>query len=331
MLTDEIFEEHLRVESIEHPILFSEPSHHNKENRMKLVEMMFEKYSLPALFICKSAVLSAFSAGRSTCLVFDSGHNTTTAVPVHDGYALQKSMLKFEVAGNYMTKKLLDLTEKQKGIPIVPHYKFTKNKVEDNFVTEYIENVIADYSYENYWKSEIARDMKETCLAFNEEPLNLSAQTKDKVEFMPSNTQPIGYELPDGKYVELGEERVTIPERLFYPNKNFPGFNGYHQMIIDAINKGDIDIRKELFANILVCGGNTLFSGFPEHLQKQLYNSSSQALKIKVITHPSPTERKFSSYIGGSILSSLGTFHQIWMSKQEYEEHGAMIIERKCP
>jgi len=43
------------------------------------------------MFICKSAVLSAFSCGRSTCLVFDSGHSSTYAVPIHDGYALQKS------------------------------------------------------------------------------------------------------------------------------------------------------------------------------------------------------------------------------------------------
>lgn len=101
-------------------------------------------------------------------------------------------------------------------------------------------------------------------------------------------------------------------------------------MIIDSINKSDLDIRKEMFNNIFVCGGNTLFAGFPERLQKQLLNASPQSVKIKVITHPTSAERRFSSWIGGSILSSLGTFHQLWLSKQEYDEHGAMIIERKC-
>jgi len=105
---------------------------------------------------------------------------------------------------------------------------------------------------------------------------------------------------------------------------------GYHQMIIDAINKTDLDVRKEMYSNIFVCGGNILFNGFPERLQKQLFISSSQSVKIKVILHPSSSERRFSSWIGGSILSSLGTFHQLWLSKQEYEEHGALIIERKC-
>ena len=59
-------------------------------------------------------------------------------------------------------------------------------------------------------------------------------------------------------------------------------------------------------------------------------NTNKQTFKIKIITHPSNTERKFSAWIGGSILSSLGTFHQLWLSLAEFEEHGASIIERKC-
>lgn len=294
---------------------------------------MFEKYSVPAMFICKSAVLSSFSCGRSTCLVFDSGHNTTYAVPVHDGYALQKSMLKFDLAGNYITNELLKMIEQNLGIPVVPNYKFIKNKVDDNFVTEYLSNIRDDPSYENYWKREIVRDLKETCLTVNEDAMTINHNSKNSYNiFNPSNLniQPTSYELPGGKVVELAEERATIIERLFNPIKEVPGFNGYHQMVTDAINKGDLDIRKEMFSNILACGGNTLFSGFAERLQKQLYNTTSQSVKIKVITHPTSAEKKFSAWIGGSILSSLGTFHQLWLSKQEYEEHGAMIIERKC-
>jgi len=78
-------------------------------------------------------------------------------------------------------------------------------------------------------------------------------------------------------------------------------------MIMDAISRGDLDIRKEMYSNILVIGGNTLLPGFIERMQKQLYNYTSQSAKIKLITHPSNSERKFSTWIGGSILSSLGT------------------------
>jgi len=290
--------------------------------------MMFEKYGIPAMFICKSSVLSAFSCGRSTCLVFDSGHSMTYAVPVHDGYALQKSMLKFDIAGNWVTSELQKLVEGTMGVNVIPHYKFNKSSRGDQFVAEYLSNIRDDPSYEQFWKREILRDMKETCLSVGED-LSSSLNNVGNIG-MSSNLTNSTYELPDGRLVELGEEKNSILEKVFYPIKETPGFFGYHQMILDTISKGDVDIRKELSSNIFVCGGNTLFSNFPERLQKQLLNASPQALKIKLILHPSSAERKFSSWIGGSILSSLGTFHQLWLSKIEYDEHGAMIIERKC-
>jgi actin-like protein 6A len=325
-MTDEIYNEYLHLDPKDHPIIFTEPSLHNKENRIKLTEFMFEKYGIPAIFICKNAVLSAFSCGRSTALIFDSGHSSTTAVPVHDGYALQKSLLKYDIAGNWVTNELLKYTENNLGVNIIPHYKFGKNKVEDQFVTEYYKDIRDDFSYENFWKREIVRDMKENSLLVSEDPLNVGNNNMNTTP----NYGPVGYELPDGKYIELKDERVSILEKLFHPMREFHGFYGYHQMIIDAIGRCDLDVRKEMYSNIFVCGGNTLFTGFPERLQKQLYNSSVQSLKIKIIVHSSTPERKFSSWIGGSILSSLATFHQLWLSKIEYDEHGALIIERKC-
>ena len=45
---------------------------------------------------------------------------------------------------------------------------------------------------------------------------------------------------------------------------------------------------------------------------------------------PAPLERQFGAWIGGSIMSSLGTFVPLWFTKQEYEEQGASYIESKC-
>ena len=326
-MVDDLLAESLHVEIKEHPILFSEPSLHNKDHRIKLTEFMFEKYNIPALFICKNAVLSAFSCGRSTCLVFDSGHSTTYAVPVHDGYALQKSLMKSDIAGDFITNLVREKIE-SKNIETHPFYKLNKTKVEDHYVTEINNEIKADPSYENYWKGEIFRDMKENCLLTCEDVIPYNAENDSFT--VTTMAQSISYDLPDGNTVELAEDRMLLLERVFNTVKNHPGFNGYHQMITDAINKADLDIRKELYSNIFVCGGNTLFTNFPERLQKQLSTYMNQNIRLKLITHPSTTERKFSTWIGGSILSSLGTFHQLWLSKQEFEEHGAMIIERKC-
>jgi len=99
-------------------------------------------------------------------------------------------------------------------------------------------------------------------------------------------------------------------------------------MAVEAIGKTDIDIRRDLFQNIVLAGGNSCFKGFVERLQRQIPEIAPQNVKVKVIHS---AERKFSPWIGGSILSSLGSFQQMWMSRQEFEEHGAIMIERKCP
>ena len=329
-ILDNLLKESMTLDLTDHPVLFSEPSLHNKENRIKITEYMFEKYKIPAIYICKNAVLSGFSCGRSTCLVFDSGHNITYAVPVNEGYALQKCLIKNNIAGDYITQ-LLEKKLNSKNIVINPFYAFKREKNGDQFKTTFINNEelkIYDKSYETFWKREIVRDIKEACLITNDEPLKYDSE---KDIFIPTSIpQELIYDLPDGNTINLVEDRNTILERMFNPIKDIEGFNGYHQMVNEAISKADLEIKKELYSNIFLCGGNTLFSGFAERFQKQISSSNKQLFKLKIITHPSNTERKFSTWIGGSILSSLGTFHQLWLSKAEFEEHGTNIIERKC-
>ena len=324
-----ILEENLYINLSDHPLLFSEPSLHNKSNRIKLTEFMFEKYKIPAIYICKSAVLSGFSCGRSTCLVFDSGHNTTYAVPVNEGYALQKSLIKNNIAGDWVTN-LVEKNLEKRNININPFFKFKVKKDGEKYKTEFLkDDAIFDKTYENFWKKEIIRDLKESCLTTNDEALKYD-EAKD--EFIPNSVnQELIYDLPDKNTINMTHDKNLILERVVNPVKEYPEFMGYHQMVNDAISKSDLEIKKELYSNIFLCGGNTLFSGFPERFQKQIINTNKQTFKIKIITHPSNTERKFSAWIGGSILSSLGTFHQLWLSLAEFEEHGASIIERKCP
>lgn len=87
-------------------MLISEPSKHNKENRIRLTEFMFDKYNVPAIYLCKSAPLSGFSYARANCLVIDSGSASTTVTPVVDGFALQKCLMSVPIAGDYLTTEL---------------------------------------------------------------------------------------------------------------------------------------------------------------------------------------------------------------------------------
>ena len=91
--------------------------------------------------------------------------------------------------------------------------------------------------------------------------------------------------------------------------------------------KCDVDIRKDLYNNIVMSGGTTMYPGIPERLNKEVTQLAPSTMKIKVVA---PAERKFLVWIGGSILSSLSTFQAMWISKAEYDESGPAIVHRKC-
>merc|ERR1712072_569577 len=97
------------------------------------------------------------------------------------------------------------------------------------------------------------------------------------------------YELPDGNQIAVSGARFKCPEALFQPSMLGKEADGIHQTTFNTIMACDVDIRKDLYANIVCSGGSTMY--------------------IKVIA---PPERKYSVWIGGSILSALGTFQSMW-------------------
>ncbi|CAI2371157.1 unnamed protein product [Moneuplotes crassus] len=333
----------LQLDLTEAPLLFTEPNMHNKDHRLKLTEILFEKCNVPCLFICKNAVLSSFACGKSTCLVLDSGHNSTYAAPVFEGYILNGSTLKYKIGGSYVSSKLHEYL-KNKGISVNPRYSFTKTvdgentKITPKDVTGFTD------SYRDYHIEKIIRFFKEECSLVSDIPI-----AEKKLE----NIKSFEYELPDGKKFEIGGERCLYPEVFFSgvdvinqelqktggdfqmdeDNSHLKGFIGVQHAITESINQADLDIRKELYSNILATGGNCMTQGFLSRLQKELLEIAPQNLRVKASSSHSGsvTEYCASSFTGGSILGSLGSFQQMWFSKQEYEENGAIMVERKCP
>jgi actin-related protein len=119
---------------------------------------------------------------------------------------------------------------------------------------------------------------------------------------------------------------------------------GIHETTFNSIMKCDIDIRKDLYANTVLSGGTmnmsydiisfflnslgtSMYPGIADRMQKEITALAPSTMKIKIIA---PPERKYSVWIGGSILASLSTFQQMWISKQEYDEAGPSIVHRKC-
>ena len=135
------------------------------------------------------------------------------------------------------------------------------------------------------------------------------------------------FELPDGSKVDLGEELMSCPEALFNPQLIKEEGEGIHKRLVNSIFNSNSEIRRRLFANIVLVGGSTKFEGFPNRLHNEIIELAPLSVKVKILSFP---ERKLSSWFGGSITSSLSEFNNMAIHKKEYEEVGLRIVMQKC-
>ena len=281
----------LRVSPEEHPILMTEASLNPKNNREKMTQIMFEVFNIPCLYVNVQAVLALYASGRCTGVVLDSGDGVSHTVPIFEGYAIPHAIQKILLAGQDLTDYLRELL-KERG------FKFTTP---------------ADL--------EIVRDIKET------QTYVVGDYNEALKEAEESHQCEKNYELPDGRKILIGNERFKCPEILFNPSLAGHNIEGVHKYCFDSVMKCDQDIRKDLFSNIILSGGSTLFEGMPERMWHEMHALAPTTNRIKVLA---PPERKYSVWLGGSILASLSTFQTMWITKQEYDETGPNIIHRKC-
>src|SRR3990167_4586496 len=94
------------------------------------------------------------------------------------------------------------------------------------------------------------------------------------------------YKLPDGNVIDIGAEAFRAPEVLFRPELIGLEYLGVHESISNAIGRADLDMRKELYSNIVLAGGSTLTKGFGDRLLKELITLAPQDTKIKISAPP---------------------------------------------
>lgn len=259
----------LRVSPEEHPILMTEASLNPKLNREKMTQIMFEVFNVPCLYVNVQAVLALYSSGRTTGVVLDSGEGISHTVPIYEGYAIPHAIQKILLAGKDLTEYLREIL-KERGL---------------NFTTPA--------------ELEIVRDIKETMTVVVSDYNEAMKDAED------SHACEKNYELPDGRKILIGNERFRCPEILFNPQLAGHDLEGVHKYCFDSVMKCDNDVRKDLFANIILSGGSTLFEAMGERLWQEIHALTPSNGRIKVLA---PPERLYSVWLGGSILASLSTF-----------------------
>ncbi|CAO1602796.1 Centractin [Xanthoria calcicola] len=288
-----VYTEELKTLSEEHPVLLTEPPLNPRANRDTAAQLLFETFNVPALYTSIQAVLSLYASGRTTGVVLDAGDGVSHAVPVYEGFAMPNSIRRIDVAGRDVTEHMQMLFRKS---GLVFHTSAEK---------------------------EVVRMIKEkTCY------VALDPKKEDR-EWAQSNGRAEGkvldYVLPDGQKIKVGSERWKAPEILFDPEIIGLEYPGIHQIVVDAINRTDMDLRKSLFGNIVLSGGSTLCKGFGDRLLQEVQRLAVKDMRIKIFA---PPERKYSTWIGGSILAGLSTFRKMWVNIDDWHEDPEVIHKK---
>jgi len=302
LLWDHTFgEECLNINTEMSKILLTEAPMNPKKNRERLVETMFEKYGFQGAYVAIQAVLTLYAQGLHTGVVVDSGDGVTHICPVYEGFGLQNITKRLDVAGRDITKYLIKLL------------------------------LLRGYAFNHSADFDTVREIKEKfCyVAYDvEQEDRLAQETTTLVE---------KYTLPDGREITIGAERFQAPEALFQPHLVDVEKEGVAQMLFNAIQGADIDIRPELYKHIVLSGGSTMYPGLPSRMTrelKQLYFQNvvkgdvAQYKKFKIGVED-PPRRKHLVFLGGAVLADIMKNNlPWWVTKKEYEEQGIRCIEK---
>eukprot|EP00002_Diphylleia_rotans_P017892 TRINITY_DN3472_c0_g3_i2.p1 TRINITY_DN3472_c0_g3~~TRINITY_DN3472_c0_g3_i2.p1 ORF type:complete len:245 (+),score=57.41 TRINITY_DN3472_c0_g3_i2:201-935(+) len=241
------------------------------------------------MYIAMQAVLSLYASGKTTGVVLDSGDGVTHCVPIYEGFTMPFCITRLDLAGR-------DVTE---------HLQLLLRRSGSNFTTSA--------------EKEIVRTIKE-------QVCYVAPGIKSERDFaLSTESNTTDYILPDGKKIKVGNERHQAPEILFQPSLCGRECMGVHEALTSTIQKADLDIRKTLYSNITLSGGSTLFQGYGDRLLHEVRKLAPEDIKIRI---SAPPERRFLTWIGGSILASVGTFKRMWITAEQYHESGSAILHR---
>ncbi|OBT50358.1 actin-like protein [Pseudogymnoascus sp. 24MN13] len=284
-----VYGDGLKTLSEDHPVLLTEPPLNPRSNRDTAAQILFETFNVPALHTSIQAVLSLYASGRTTGVVLDAGDGVSHAVPVYEGFAMPSAIRRIDVAGRDVTEHMQMLLRK------------------------------GGHVFHTSAEKEVVRLIKEKLSYVSLDPKD---EERGWGVRKTTDNMMVDYVLPDGNKLKVGAERFRAPEILFNPEIIGLEYPGVHQIVVDSINRTDLDLRKSLFGNIVLSGGTTMTKGFGDRLLHEPQRLAVKDMRIKIFA---PPERKYSTWIGGSILAGLSTFRKMWVSINDWHENPDII------
>ncbi len=279
-----------------HTVLMTETLMNPKANRERMTQMMLESLKVTALYVISQPVLSLYASGRTVGCVLHSGGDTTQIVPIYEGYVIPHAVVRLDIGGRDLTCYLIEMISDSS-----PHFTDTS---------------------ESTAQHRLANEIRETVcfvpLDFDEE-IKTSAETTTGLEAL--------FELGDGGYIKVGNERFRCAEPLFQPHLVGLEMVGIADSTYQAIMKNHVDIHEDLYANIVMSGGTTMFPRLVERMSKEMTAIVPSSMKVKIVA---PLNRKNSVWMGGSLMASSSVVQKSWIRKEEYDRVGPSIIHDRC-
>ncbi|KAK2594986.1 Actin-related protein 4 [Conoideocrella luteorostrata] len=323
----------------ENPLLITEAPWNTPKAREKAIEIIMENWGCPAFWLSRTPVLSAFAAGKATALVIDVGGANTSVTAIHDGMVLKRSIQRSPAGGLWLSSQIRNMWEtSEPKVPLTPTY-MVENKTAVDALSP-AQATLRQFpfqindSFRAYEEERVLTEFKESVVEVWRGPGRYSTPgTEEFVKTQPGRV----FEMPDGYNQMWREQRFKVTEGLWDENVGYSvpesdrltKSQTIPELIRAALGAVDVDLRGNLLANVVVTGSTSLINGFNDRLSNEL-TVMYPGLKVKIHAAGLTSERRFGAWIGGSILASLGTFHQMWISRKEYEENGAGVVEKRC-
>merc|ERR1712142_576664 len=332
----------LHLKSSEHPVILSEPAWNDSESRQKLANLFFKKFNVPALQIIKSPILALFSQGKATGMVVDIGHKTVSTTPVVNGIVLKQGVLRNLFAGEFIINRCRDWLKEPDLFPPESHQHFwplvlpyeiksKKSVIDGKSRFDYKEG-IKEKKLTNSW-----RLLQEDFFLEDLVKHVIKVADKDIRDYEHSSFSNHHYEFPNGYQVDFSQRRFEIAEYMFDPSPLDPivsSMLGIVNLMTKSSRMCDGDSRQQLLQNIHLVGGGSCINGMVDRMNYEINSKIGNKIKLvqpltyctSGVIHQKPpysnNERRFATWIGGSILASLGSFHNMWITSSEWDENG---------